>query len=113
MEKLSKRQTKHLRMLAGKAYEAELSSRLVTLHEQFEKWKSGQITVWDLSDLIHAFHDGDSRDLYKFYVYGKDCEYQVACAIKNGHLSMKDVEESCRDHVQYLLDRAFMGEDEG
>ena len=96
-------------MLSGKAHEAELSSHLETLHGQFERWKSGQITVWDLSDLIHAFHDGDSRDLYTFYVYGKNYGYQVACAIKNGHLSMKDVEESCRDHIQYLLDKGAVG----
>lgn len=104
MEKLSKKQRSHLRKLAGRAYETELSKRLAVLHEQFEKWKSKKISVWELSGLIHRFHDGDSRELYKFYVYGDDYPYQVAYAIRNGHLSMEDVEDSCRRHVQYFLD---------
>ena len=104
MEKLSKKQRAHLRELAGRAYEIELSKCLMDLNEQFEKWKSGKINVWQLSDLIHQFHDGDSRELYKYYVYGKDYLLQIAYAIRNGHLSMEDVEESCRGFVQYLID---------
>jgi hypothetical protein len=110
-EKLSKKQLKHLRKLADKAYETEISKRLEVLHEQFKKWKSEKISVWELSDLIHQFHDGDSRELYRFYVYGKNYSYQVACAIHNGHLSMEDVEESCRSHVQYLIDGFLHEED--
>lgn len=104
MEKLSKKQQAHLRVLAGRAYENELSKCLMVLDEQFGKWKSGKINVWQLSDLIHQFHDGDSRELYKYYVYGKDHPLQVAYAIRNGYLSMEDVEESCRGFVQYLID---------
>lgn len=104
MEKISKKQRAHLRELAGRAYEIELSKCLMVLDEQFEKWKSGKMDVWQLSDLIHQFHDGDSRELYKYYVFGKDYPLQIAHAIRNGCLSIEDVEESCRGFVQYLMD---------
>jgi hypothetical protein len=107
MEKLSKKQNKHLRELAGRAYEIELSKKLAGLHEQFEEWKAGTISVWDLSDLIHAFHDKDAREIYKFYVYGKKYQVQVAHAIHSGHLSIEDVEESCRRHVLYYVDNLY------
>jgi hypothetical protein len=105
--KFTKRQNKHLRELANKAYAIELSNCMKELHLRFEEWKAGKLTVFELSDLIHKFHDGDSRDLFKFYVLGKDYLIQTAAAIHNGHLSMDDVEESCRDHVRYILDNLF------
>ena len=82
------------------------------LSDRFDQWKAGSITVWELSDLIHEFHDGDSREMYKFYVYGKNHEYQVAHAIHNGYLSMDDVEESCRGYVQYFIDSRFEEDNE-
>ena len=112
MKKLSKKQNKHLRNLAGEAYERELSFHLDDLRKKFDEWKIGQINVWELSDLIHKFHDGKSRDLYKFYVYGRDYPYQVAYAVQNDYISMEDVEESCREHVQYLIDNLFHKEED-
>lgn len=103
MEKLTKKQLKHLRKLAGKAYERELSARLEELREKFDLWVSGEINAWQISDLIHEFHDGDSRELYKFYNYGKDYAFQVARAVRYGYLSMNDIEASCRGHVQYFI----------
>ena len=88
MDKLSIKQIKHLRKLAGRAYEAELSKHLMILDKRFEEWKAGIISAWDLSDLIHEFHDKDYSELYKFYVYGKDYHVQVAHAIQNGYLSI-------------------------
>ena len=51
-----------------KAHKRELDSALLDLYKQFEKWKQNEIDCWELNDLIHKFHDGISRDLYKYYV---------------------------------------------
>ncbi len=36
---------------------------------QFKLWRKKSIDAFELSDLIHKFHDGENRDLYKFYAY--------------------------------------------
>ena len=55
---------------------------------------------------------------YIRYTLGKDfgaslracC--QVAYAVQNDYISMEDVEESCREHVQYLIDNLFHKEED-
>ncbi|MBN2717734.1 MAG: hypothetical protein JXX14_17925 [Deltaproteobacteria bacterium] len=108
MKKLSKKQIKHLRQLSEIAYEKELSFYLDNLRNRFDEWKSGNIDVWALSDIIHEFHDGKSRDLYKFYVSGDDYALHVAHAVKNNFVMFDEIEESCREHVQHLLNNFFL-----
>ena len=56
-----------LRELAGAAYERELGAELSKLEAEFLQWRSGGIDPFELSDRIHRFHDGVSRDLYVLY----------------------------------------------
>ena len=56
-----------LRELAGVAYARELSAELAKLERDFVQWRSGEIDPFELSDRIHRFHDGISRDLYVLY----------------------------------------------
>ena len=49
------------------AYTRELSAELAKLEDDFGKWRSGEIDPFELSDRIHRFHDGASRDLYVLY----------------------------------------------
>jgi hypothetical protein len=53
-----------LRELAGVAYTRELSAELAKLEGDFGQWRSGEIDPFELSDRIHRFHDGISRDLW-------------------------------------------------
>ena len=112
MKKLSKKQNKHLRKLSAVAYEKELSFYLDDLRSKFDEWKNGEIDVWELSDIIHKFHDGKSRDLYKFYVYRDDYSLHVAHAVKNNYVALNEIDESCREHVQVLLDNYLIDTDE-
>jgi hypothetical protein len=34
---------------------------------EFTRWRSGSLDPFELSDRIHRFHDGVSRDLYVLY----------------------------------------------
>ena len=112
MNDISKKQIKHLRKIAHVAYERELSFHFDNLRKKFDEWKDRKMDVWELSDIIHEFHDGKSRDLYKFYVYGKHVPYQVAYAVKNEYISMDEIEESCREHIQQLVDRMILVDEE-
>jgi hypothetical protein len=49
------------------AYARELSSELAKLERDFGTRRSGEIDTFELSDRIHRFHDGISRDLYVLY----------------------------------------------
>ena len=62
--KASKRK---LRELAGLAYRRELGAELARLEAKFARWRSGEIDPFELSDEIHRFHDGVSRELYNLY----------------------------------------------
>ena len=85
-EELTKSMKKQLRTLAGLAHSRELSSELSTLEAHFAQWRAGQLDAFDLSALIHGFHDGPARDLYKQYVLG-DPSWSVAAAIERGILT--------------------------
>ena len=63
----TKAKTRKLRELAGLAYTRELGAELSKLEAEFVRWRSGEIDPFELSDLIHRFHDGVSRDLYVLY----------------------------------------------
>ncbi|MGZ5228103.1 MAG: hypothetical protein ACXWCS_28435, partial [Burkholderiales bacterium] len=65
--KITKRDRARLRQLAGQAWEAELENELEVLFEHFTTWAENGLTAFELSDLIHEFHNGISRDLYARY----------------------------------------------
>ena len=65
--KLTKRDRARLRQLAGQAWEAELETELETLYEHFLTWAESGFNAFELSDLIHEFHNGVSRELYARY----------------------------------------------
>jgi hypothetical protein len=63
----TKANRRKLRELAGVAYTREIGTELSKVEKDFGRWRSGEIDPFELSDRIHRFHDGVSRDLYVFY----------------------------------------------
>jgi DNA primase large subunit len=63
----TKANRRKLRELSGVAYTRELSAELAKLERDFVQWRSGEIDPFELSDRIHRFHDGISRNLYVLY----------------------------------------------
>jgi hypothetical protein len=90
MDSFSKSQSKHLRALAGVAHERELAAALTELEAQFVEWRAGRLSAFDLSDAIHAFHNGRARQLYVFYVEGRPAPC-VAHALANGTLREAEI----------------------
>lgn len=88
----SKKQKYHLRVLAEQCHQDELEEAMGELYEDFQKWGGKDISVFDLNDRLHEFHDGISRELYKRYVM-LDPEFSVAYALNNGLLSEDEIGE--------------------
>jgi len=88
---LSKQTRKKLRELNQLAYARELNYHLEQLGEKFDEWRNNGIDCWDLNDLIHQFHDGASRDLYKVYHYTKNEAYLVSRAVQLGFLEKAEL----------------------
>ena len=104
MSELTKSQRKHIRSLAQRAYEKELSQALNSLHERFQKWHANVISPWDLSEDIHKFYDGTARELYKFYEMTSNFEFSVAHAVAKGILDFEEIEENCRAFLRLKID---------
>jgi hypothetical protein len=99
MSEITKGQRKQLRKLAGLAYSRELDTALDDLGLQFEHWRAKQIDGFRLSEIIHEFHDGISRELYKRYNYLSPAE-TVARALALGILRPDEVPEAIRQRLQ-------------
>jgi hypothetical protein len=92
MHGYTKAQKKKLHELAGIANERELDQEMEKLSQHFETWRSGKIDCFELSDLIHKFHQGASREIWKTYVYG-DPDTAVSRALAFGFLKKEEVSE--------------------
>lgn len=86
----TKSERKELRRLAALAYERELAKALEVLKENFRQWKKNKITAFELSDLIHKFHNGIARNLWSFYETGH-AEIIVRHAIAEGIILKTEV----------------------
>jgi hypothetical protein len=93
-----KQMRKKLRELAILAYERELGVHLGKLQEDFSKWREGKISVYELSDRIHEFHHGPSRELYNLNEQLKP-DFLVARAVS---LSVLSEDELPNDILEML-----------
>jgi glucose-6-phosphate 1-dehydrogenase len=102
--KLSKAQKKHLRQLTGIAYERDLARCLNDLKSNFDQWESGEISVWDLNDKIHEFHNETARELYKVYASMADPVFAVASGIRHSVLDVEEIQKDCMPLIQPIVD---------
>ena len=91
-----KTQKKKLRELAGIANERELGRELEMLYQHFENWRNKKISCFELSDLIHKFHQGASREIWKTYAYS-DPDMAVSRAVALGILKREEIPENLLD----------------
>lgn len=96
--KLSKSETAELRELATEAWEAELRDALEALFEDFGRWAEHEVSSFELSDRIHEFHDGISRELYKRYT-GLPPHVAVAKAIAVGAVDESALSPSLQEKL--------------
>jgi hypothetical protein len=88
-----------LEELAVQAYERDLNKEIAKLADRFDEWRAGQLDPWELTDLIHKFHNGPARELYK--VYNSDFrDLAVASAVARDILSQEEVPEKVWPYLQ-------------
>ncbi len=91
-----------LRTWTAVAHERDLSQALSELHGDFGRWTRGEISAFDLNDLVHRFHDGRSREIWKRYETNH-LEPVVAAAIVAGVLRRAEVPEELLRHLSQLI----------
>ena len=92
-----------LREFAAEAYDKELSRELVQLDESFAEWRNGNINNDELSNRIHLYETGASRELFKKYNEGKN-DFNVAYAIITGILNREDIPKALIEAIDKQLD---------
>ncbi len=92
-----------LRQLASEAWEAELTNALDELFERFCIWADDGISAMDLSEEIHQFHNGISRELYKIYAMLPP-PLAVARAVAVGILDEESLDPSLREKLHPLIE---------
>jgi hypothetical protein len=102
-----------LREFAAEAYEKELSRELARLDASFAEWRDGKIHSGELSDRIHQYETGTSRELFNKYNEGKN-DFNVAYAIVTGILDREEVPEELIEaidkHLRFYQSRKDDGE---
>ena len=104
---MSKSFRKIAKKLLQQAYEREQAKALESLGRGFDQWKSGEIDCWELTERIHQFHNGTSRELYKLYEMG-DTKMTLARAIALDVIDEEEIpaslRESMRQTIEYFRD---------
>jgi hypothetical protein len=104
---------RHLRQLALRAYETELARELVPLATKFDDWKAGKISADELSDLIHKYDRGRSRELCSRYNTSGCDDMNVVGAILRGLLKKEDIPAEVWPHIQSLVELFEQWQQEG
>jgi len=95
LERWSKIQRRELRELQGLACERELEEALRPLREDFDTWEKGEISAFELSDRIHKFHNGRSRELFNLYSGSLDVLW-IAHVVARGVIDESELSEDLR-----------------
>jgi hypothetical protein len=92
-----------VREWAAIAHDRELGHALLELRTQFDRWQRGEIAAADLNDLIHQFHQGASREIWKRYA-ANHLEPAIGSAIAAGILRREELPEELLRHVAGLIE---------
>ena len=99
MKQYSRSEKRRLRELASLAYDRELMKILTVVAAKVDEWKAMKITSLELSQLLHEFDRGESRDLWSMYDTPQH-DMLVARALVKAILTKKEIGE----HLAGLLE---------
>jgi len=102
-DRFTKRERAALRNLAAKAHEQELEDAMTDLYDKFCIWGGKGMNVFDLNELIHEFHNGVSRELYKTYVLGEP-EISVAIGIFRRVIDPDDLDKKLYMNISPIVE---------
>jgi len=88
--RLTRKQHRALKRLAGLAYERDLTQALSELGTIFDEWEAGLIDAFALHDAVHRYYRGPARDCWSRYQGAKPTE-SVPLAVARGVLRPEDI----------------------
>lgn len=97
----SKRERRCIRELAELAWERELRAEIMVVGAAIRKMENDEASPHSVNDIIHKFHNGESRDLYNKYT-GTVPWLPVCSAYNEGILTDDDLADAS-DHVREKL----------
>ena len=105
---MSKKQKRELRELQGVAWDRELGKALKSLRAEFDAWEKGEISALELSDRIHKFHNGRSREIFNTYSGSADA-LTIELAVVRGVIDDSELSEDLRaelsENIAYFRER--------
>ena len=106
MDEYTKKERRALRELLEKAYERDLGRALEVVEEAFRSWRRGDIDAFEVNEIIHRNHQGESRDLYVRYATGgsRVLDTLVAGAVLDGVLGREEIPEALRDRLERRIE---------
>lgn len=99
----TRKEKAELRQIASEAWESELSSELEKLFEYFRSWTDHGMSAFGLTERIHEFHNGISRELYKRYT-ALPPEIAVARAIVLGLADEESIDPALLEKLRPLIE---------
>jgi hypothetical protein len=103
MNEVPKRIKRLVREWAEIAHHRDLRKALSELREQFERWDRGEIDSFELNELVHRFHQGTAREIWKRYATGH-LEPAVASAVAARVLRKEELPAELVQHVAGLIE---------
>lgn len=103
MQEYSKKIKKLIREYAAEAHERELHRELAKLDLRFTEWRDGKLGSGALSDEIHQYENGPSRELFKRYNGGLP-DMMVAYAITAGILKHEEIPAELLEALAHALE---------
>ena len=89
-----------LRDLAGKAHQKALTQALGQLETDFQAWRSGEITPFELAHRIHLFHQGPDRQLHLRYTRSVDIEFLVVQSVREGLIDRSEIPDEAMPYLE-------------
>ena len=103
MQDTPKRLNRLVREWAAVAHDRELNKALLDLRAYFDAWQRREITAADLNDLIHHFHQGASREIWRKYATNH-LEPAIGFAVATGILRQEELPPELLQHVAGLIE---------
>ena len=102
----TKAEKRKMRHLGGLLYTRNLDAALGRLRERFEAWHDGDIDGFELSEDIHHFYTGPSRELYKRFAHAStSCiENEIARGLYEEVLPWEEIPEEMVPRFEALVE---------
>jgi hypothetical protein len=98
-----KRLKRLVREWAGIAHERDLREALENLRRHFVRWERGEISAFELNDVVHRFHQDTSREIWKRYAT-THLEPAVASAVAAGVIHREELPPELLQHVAHWIE---------